>query len=345
MTDFKKIPKVDLHYHLDGGLRPQTVLELAKSQSIKLPTENLEELKKYLSVKDDCVSLVEYLQKFDLPLKCIQTKESQIRVAKEAVIDAKDDGVKYIEVRFAPALMCEKGLSLEDVTENVVTGLKLGEKETGIMARAILVCMRNHSNDKNLEVIEAAKKFLNKGVCGVDLAGDEKNYPPEYHRVVFRKAVNYKIPITIHAGEAAGAENIREAIEGLGAVRIGHGVALKENRSVYFLVKRKKIPLEMCLTSNVQTKATLTLEEHPIRKYFDDGIIVTANTDNITVSNTTMSKEYELLSTSFGFSVKELMTLTNNAVKSSFLSKEEKDKLSELIQDAVIDYRIENIAP
>lgn len=332
MDLIKRMPKVDLHYHLDGGMRPQSIIEIARKENITLPTYDLKEIKPYLSVTDNCPSLVEYLKKFDLPLKCLKTKQSQIRAAKEAVEDAAAENVKYIEIRFAPQLMTEGGLSVYDVTENVLEGIREGSKKTGVKARAILICMRHHDKAKNLEVIEAARAYLKNGVCAVDLAGDEKNYPPELHRDVFVKAAHYGIPVTIHAGEADGPQNIATAINELGAVRIGHGIRLRENSKLYYDVLSREIPLEICVTSNVHTKAASSFEEHPIRKYFDDGLIVTANTDDATVSDTNMTKELTILSQKFGFSNDEIKTVVLNGAKNAFLDNDEKRKLINSIE-------------
>lgn len=327
MDFIERMPKIDLHNHLDGGLRPKTVIEIAQDEGIELPNYDEKEIMKYITVGDNCESLVEYLEKFDLPLKCLQSKKAQRRVAKEAVEDAAKHNVKYIEIRFAPQLMTEKGLSCADVIRNVISGLLEGEKETGTIARAVVCCMRHHSEEKNLEAVRAASEFLRRGLGGVDLAGDEAHYPPQLFKKVFDEAYKYGIPITIHAGEAAGAENVKVAIKELGAVRIGHGIRIYEDNEVVNLVKERGIPLEICVTSNVQTKAAPSFEQHPIRKYFDMGISVTANTDNTTVSNTDMTRELNILKDKFGFSNLELMQLQLNAAGAAFLDKPEKEKL------------------
>lgn len=333
MSFIKNMPKVDLHYHLDGGLRPQTVIEIAGREGIALPAHNAEDIAPYLKVREGCTSLAEYLEKFDLPLKCLQTAYSQRRIAMEAVEDAASQNVKYIEVRFAPQFMVEGGLTVSEVTSNVIEGLKAGEAAFKTKARAVLICMRHHDIQKNLEVIETAKKFMGKGVCGVDLAGDEAGYPPQLSREVFELACKYGIPVTIHAGEAGGAENIYEAIENLGAVRIGHGIRLKENSRLLDFIKYRRIPLEICVTSNVQTKAAASFETHPIREYFDAGLTVTVNTDNTTVSNTNITREYEILQEKYGFTHDEIKQLVFNAANAAFLEEPEKNRLVEKIYD------------
>lgn len=333
MSFIENMPKVDLHYHLDGGLRPETVFEIAKKQDMALPTQDAEELAKYLKAEENCTSLVEYLEKFDLPVKCLQSAYAQRRVAMEAVEDAASHNIRYIEVRFAPQLMTEGRLTVSEVTSNVIEGLMAGEDRFKTKARAILVCMRHHSVSKNLEVIEAARQFLGKGVCGVDLAGDEAGFPPQASREVFSLACKYGIPVTIHAGEAGGAENIYEAVKNLGAVRIGHGIRLKENPRLLDLIKQRRIPLEICVTSNIQTKAAASFATHPIREYFDAGINVTVNTDNTTVSNTDLTREYEILQKQYGFTDDELKQLVFNAANAAFLEQPEKNRLFEEIYE------------
>jgi adenosine deaminase len=333
MSFIDEMPKVDLHNHLDGGLRPETVTDIAQKEGIALPTYDVREIRSYLTVEDNCGSLVEYLEKFDLPLLCLQSEYAQRRVAKEAVEDAAKQNVKYIEVRFAPQLMVERGLSCSNVIKNVIDGLKDGEKETGTVAGAIVCCMRHHTKEQNLEAIRAAAEFLNRGLAGVDLAGDEFHFPPQLFREEFKLARSLGIPVTIHAGEAGGPENIKEAVENLGAARIGHGIRLKEDKDIYSMVRAKNIPLEICVTSNVQTKAAPSFHEHPVREYFDDSVNVTINTDNTTVSNTNITRELKILTERFGFDKNELEKLELNAARAAFLSEAEKNKLVSVISN------------
>jgi adenosine deaminase len=322
----KKLPKVDLHYHLSGGLRLSTIKEIALSEGIELPaTEH--QLQTLLQAPENCTSLSEYLTKFKLPSLCLQTSANLKRAAYEAVEDMTKDNVKYLEIRFAPQLHIEKGLLLENVVSSVIEGMKEGERNFGIVARLILICLRDHDIKRNMEILELTRKFLGKGVVGIDLAGDEATFPPHMHKSVFEKAHELGIPITLHAGEGAGAESIREAVSGLFAQRIGHGVKLKENEEVFRLVKEKKIPLEMCLTSNIQTKAASSWQAHPIKEYYDQGIIVTVNTDNTTVSNTTLTKEYEIMIHQYGFTLHDLKKLSIGALQVSFLEDQEKELL------------------
>jgi adenosine deaminase len=333
MGFIEEMPKIDLHYHLDGGLRPQTVIDIAQKENIELPAKDTAGITPYLTVGDNCKSLNEYLEKFDLPLKCLQSPYSQRRVAKEAVEDAAAQNEKYIEVRFAPSLMTSAGQSISEVVGNVAEGLKEGEKLTGVRAQAILCCMRHQDAKVNIEVVKAAKEFLGKGVCALDLAGDEADFPPKLHKEAFKLAQSLGVPVTIHAGEAGGAQNIYDSIEELGALRIGHGIRLKEDKNIFETVKQKRTPLEICVTSNVQTKAAQSFETHPIREYFDAGIVVTVNTDNTTVSNTNLSREFHILEDKFGFTHAEMKQLALNAANSAFLSEKEKKELAAKINE------------
>ena len=333
MSFIDDMPKIDLHYHMDGGLRPQTVIEIAQKKGILLPAQDAQGITPYLAIGEECQSLAEYLEKFDLPLKCLQSSYAQRRVAYEAVEDAAMHNVRYIEVRFAPQLMVAGGLTVDGVTANVIEGLKAGEIQFKTQARAILVCMRHQGSEKNLAVIQAAAEYLGKGVCGVDLAGDEAGFPPRLHREAFKLAHKYGIPVTIHAGEAGGADNIYEAVENLGATRIGHGIRLREDKHVFDLVRQRGIALEICVTSNIQTKAASSFDTHPIREYFDAGLAVTVNTDNTTVSNTNLTREFKILEDRYGFTHNEMKKLVLNAAQAAFLDEAEKKKLIKNISD------------
>ncbi|MFC0214960.1 adenosine deaminase [Paenibacillus chartarius] len=332
MDHVRLLPKVDLHIHLDGSMRPATVIELAAEEGIRLPDTDPARLAAHLQASEMCGSLGDYLAKFDLPLRCLQTSEGLRRAAYELVMDAHADRVKYIEVRFAPLLHTAGRLSAEEVIAEVLHGLERGERESGTLARAIVICLRSHDPAENIRVIHAAHSFQGRGVVGVDLAGDEARFPPQLHRDVFRLADRYGFPVTLHAGEAAGAENIRECVSHMHAVRIGHGVRLKESEPLVQWIKERNIALEMCVTSNIQTKAVRCWEEHPIKEYFEQGILVTVNTDNTTVSNTTMTQEYEKIMKLYRFTIGEMKQLILNAANVSFLETERKRELTASLQ-------------
>lgn len=323
----RQMPKVDLHVHLDGSVRPAMIRSLAANRpDIALP-ESDEELLARMQVDERCESLIEYLSTFSFVLPFMQTAEALERAAYELVEQASLEGVRYIEVRFAPWLHMEQGLTVEAAIRHTLIGLSMGEAEFGTIARAIVICLRSHPHVWNVRAIEAASAFYGQGVVAVDLAGDEASYPASGFTDIFELARKLKLPVTIHAGEAAGAFNVRTAVERLGAMRIGHGVRMEEDPSVMELVKERKIPLEMCPVSNIQTKAVESWDVYPLRKYMDEGIIVTVNTDNRTVSGTTMTKEYAMLMRECGLSLSEIAALVMNGVHAAFLEEELKGQL------------------
>lgn len=321
------LPKVDLHLHLDGSVKPGTVIELARETGGTLPTWEPELLLPYLQVTGECKSLAEYLNKFHLIGQFLHTPSSLVRVAYEVVEQAAAHHCMYIEVRFAPQLHRKLGLTVEDTIRYVLEGLMQGERDFGVTARCIAICLRGHSEELNREVIRAAALFMGKGVVAVDLAGAEAVYPPELYRDIFAMARERSLPITIHAGEAAGAASVKSAVEKLGASRIGHGVRMKEDLYVFELIKNKQIPLELCPISNLQTKASNSWDTYPLREYFEQGIMVTVNTDNLTVSNTTITNEYRNLRDQLGFLEEELCRIALNGAHAAFLEGREKKQL------------------
>ncbi|MCS4475829.1 adenosine deaminase [Clostridium botulinum] len=331
--NFKKLPKIELHCHLDGSLRVDTILDIAKKDNIPLPSYNKKELINYVSIMDDCNSLDEYLNKFFIPNKVMQTKENLKRIAFELLEDVATDNVKYIEVRFAPLLHVEKGLNIEEIIESVLEGIKEAEKLYDIKGNLILGCMRNMDIPSAFEVVKKGSKFIGKGVVAIDLcAGEEPHFPGKYIEVLkLAKECGYRI--TIHAGEAGVGENVLEAITLLNAERIGHGIYIKNCAEAYKLVKEKNIPLEVCPTSNLHTKAFESYETHPFMDFLKDGIKVTINTDNMTVSNTTITKELEMLNKFCGLSIEDYKILYLNAVEASFASPETKEMLKSYVKE------------
>lgn len=317
--------RIELHCHLDGSLKVDFVDEMLREQGIAMGREELEEK---LKVRPDCTSLTEYLEKFDLPLQCLQTEEGLEQAAYEIVLDAAKDDVAYIEVRFAPMLSTNKGLTCGKVIESVILGLKRGEKETGVYASAIVCAMRHHSLEQNMEMLQAAKRFVGKGVCALDLAGDESAFPTSLFRELFIQAKEWGIPFTIHSGECGSVDNIREAIE-LGAGRLGHGIALEKSEELRRLCKEKGIGIEMCPTSNLQTKAVDSLERYPLKQFLEEGLLVSVHTDNRTVSGTTMEQEEVLVKEHLQISDEMWLQCTKNAIQTAFASDEIKEKLME----------------
>lgn len=317
--------RIELHCHLDGSLNVDFVDAMLRKQGINIERKELEEK---LKVKPDCTSLTEYLEKFDLPLQCIQTKEALEQAAYELVMDAAKDDVAYIEVRFAPMLSTEKGLTCTEVIDSVVHGLKKGERESGTYAYAIVCAMRHHSLEQNLDMLKAAKPFVGKGVCALDLAGDESAFPTRLFRELFIQAKEWQIPFTIHSGECGSVDNIREAIE-LGARRLGHGIALEKSPELRLLCKEKGIGIEMCPTSNLQTKAVEGLDSYPLKQFLEEGLLVSVHTDNRTVSGTTMEQEEKLVKERLQISEEMWLQCTRNAIQTAFASEEIKQKLME----------------
>jgi adenosine deaminase len=289
----------------------------------------MEALKSLVEVPEDCDSLIEYLKRFELPLKLMQTKSAIARIAYELVEDAALEGVRYIEIRFAPHLHLEKGLSLETVIEAALEGAKNGEGQTGTRANLILCCMRHLTPESSLELVEAGKSFLGQGVVALDLAGDEQNFPPEAHAEAFERAKNYGYHRTVHAGETGNPENIRKSIEILYAERIGHGVCLENDPVLFKSLQHSNIALEMCPTSNLHTKAAESYFSHPLHRYLTQGIRVTLNTDNRTVSGITLREEFKNMHQA-GLNIADVEKLYQNAVDSIFDSEDEKQRLRNL---------------
>ncbi|MEG2438160.1 MAG: adenosine deaminase [Lachnospiraceae bacterium] len=321
------IRMIDLHVHLDGSLEPSEILQLAELSQVPLPTNDVYELRNLLTVQEDCTSLSEYLEKFKLPLTVLQTDIEIERSVCFLVTKLAKQGLCYAEIRFAPQLHIQKGFSQNEIVTAAVNGLKKGIQLSGMPCQLILCCMRGNQNyNENIETIAVSKHFLHKGICAVDLAGNESAYPTNAFTDVFDYASQLDIPIIIHAGEAAGAQSVKQALE-LGAVRIGHGIHAIEDLELLRTIKSKKIILETCFTSNLQTKSIEQMKDYPIKDFMDYGVLVTVNTDNMTVSGTTLKKEYQLLKEYFFCSEEMLKQFALNAAEGAFVSKHEKEIL------------------
>ena len=310
--------KVELHLHLDGSIRPSTISEILNI--------NLEEAKKLSTIETKCASLKEYLTKFDIPLKIMQTKENLERVAFELAQDLQKDDVIYAEIRFAPNKHLKSGLTLDEVVTAILKGLS----QVPIKMNLILCMMRGDSYEQNLKVIKLAKKYLNHGVVAIDLAGSEASYPVNLYQELFEIAQKENIPFTIHAGEADGPLSVINAIN-LGAKRIGHGVRAIESEKALKLIKEKNITLEVCPKSNLDTNMYEKLSNHPIKKLYDMGLLVTINTDNRTVSNTNLTKSYQDLQEVFSFTKQDFLKMNENALQSAFLKQDEIEELLALL--------------
>lgn len=315
---------IDLHLHLDGSLPIKTVLKLAKLQNIALPGEDEETLRKYLAVSPSAKSLNDYLRCFDLPLMLLQSCEAVKIALYELICELKEQGIIYSEIRFAPQLHTKCGCTQREIIEAAITGLDKAQKDFNTKSNLILCTMRGGSEEDNLLTVSLAAEYLGNGVCAVDLAGAEALYKTELYRNVFSLAARLCVPFTIHAGEADGVQSVKTAVE-FGARRIGHGVAAVDDDELLDEIKRKNISIECCLTSNLQTKAVSKLENHPIKDFLRLGINATINTDNMTVSDTTVEKELSLLSDIAPEISRK--TLMRNAVNAAFLSDNEREEL------------------
>lgn len=325
----KKLPKVLLHEHLDGVLRPETVIDLAKSSNYTgLPSSDPAQLAKWFHQGANQGSLPKYLEGFTHTIAVMQTEEALERVAYEQAEDLSGDGVIYFETRFAPVFHTRRGLTHQQVVSAVLKGLERGRKDFGISSSLIICAMRNM--DVSLEMAELAVDFRGRGVVGFDLAGEEGGYPPKKHVDAFHYIQRENFNITIHAGEGFGKESIWQAIQYCGAHRIGHGtrliddIALADGKVVKLgdlaqYVLDKRIPLEICLISNVHTGAAPSLAEHPFKVFYQVKFRVTLNTDNRLMSDTSMSKEFAAAAGTFGLGLDDFEKLTINAMKSAFL--------------------------
>lgn len=324
---------IDLHLHLDGSLTPEDILSLARISGVSLPCNDTEALRPLLQAEADCKSLTEYLEKFDLPLQVLQTEETVCRAVYLLAKRLAADGLVYGEIRFAPQLHLQRGLTQQQVVAAAVEGLNKAVAEFGMPAQLIVCCMRMADNRQdNEETVRIAKDFLGKGVCAVDLAGAEAAFPTENFADIFTLAKDLDIPFIIHAGEAAGPESVWQALK-LGAKRIGHGVRSIEDSVLVATLAEKKIPLEMCFTSNLQTKAVKNAASYPLCAFLEQGLVVTVNTDNMTVSGTNLVTEYRLLQKAFGISTDMLRASACNAADGAFLPDSKKDILKKKISD------------
>lgn len=324
------IPKIDLHFHLDGSLRASTVRDLARRINYPLPTEDLSELRKRITVPINCNSLTEFLNCFFNFYDLLKNPFAVERMAFEAVEDAYNQNIKYIEIRFAPQLQAEGDFTAEKVLQAAFRGIERAMSVFDVEAKLILCLFRSHSIEKNMEVVYLADKYRSRGVVAIDLAGDESRYPVELYSECFKEAVKLGIPITIHAGEAAGADSIRNAIN-LGATRIGHGTRLYEDRELMQYVKKNRIGLEVCLTSNLHTAVVRNIEEHPVKEYMNEGLCVTLNTDDPGISEIDLTHEYRVAVRHIGFGVEELLKVIFNACDVAFMDEKSKRLLKKRI--------------
>lgn len=325
-----RLPKAELHVHLDGSLRPETMIELAREYGAELPVWEPEALRDHMHVQD-ARDLLDYLARFDTTLAVMQTAESLERIAYELAEDAAAENVRYMEVRYCPALHTRDGLSLTDAVDAPLRGLRAAERDHRIRTQLIICGLRHFEPAAAVEMAELAVAYKDRGVVAYDLAGGEAGNPPTKFQEAFDLVADRNMPITIHAGEAAGAESIHEAVHRCRANRIGHGTRLYEDPELLRYINDFRIPLEINLTSNVQTRVSPTLEEHPLRRYYDEGLVVSLNTDNRLISGTTVTEEYWRAHQALDFDWDELCDLALMGFESAFLPFQEKVDLIEEI--------------
>ncbi len=313
----KLLPKIELHVHLDGSVRKEAALSLTNGKY------NIQELEDMMVLNSKTADLSDYLTMFDFPISLMQDESSLELIATEFAKDLKEDNVIYAEVRFAPMCHTKKGLSQLKVVESVIRGIK---KVKGININLILCCKRNASQDDNLKTVEVAKKLFHKKVVAVDLAGDEIKYPTEDFKYIFDVLKENDIPYTIHAGEVDNLESLESAIM-MSPKRIGHGVICYKSQKLMNLIKNNDITLEICPTTNIQTNIFESILEHPIYHLYKEGIKVTVNTDNRTISDTNLLNEYCKLVNNFPFTIHDIIAMNVTAINASFLEEKEKSKL------------------
>ena len=323
----RNAPKAELHTHIDGALRVETVIELAKKQHIDLPTYDISALKKLLTNDENCKSLIDYFKPFEYTLSVMQTQESLERVMYEFIEDSFKDNIRYSEARFCPSLHTNNGLSLKQIMNATIKGKEQAEKDFDIKSNLIVCGLRQLDTRSNIELAQLACDYKNKGVVAFDLAGEELNRPAKNHIKAFELATKNNLCRTVHAGEVDGAHSIADAIHYLNAQRIGHGTNLFQDTDLLNYVADRQIGLEICLTSNLQTKSVNDITKHPIKEYLHQHIAVTLNTDSTLISGTTLSKELELAVKLFDFSLDEIKKIMTFGFEQAFIKIDEKENL------------------
>jgi adenosine deaminase len=322
----RRLPKAELHVHLDGSLRPATLLELARERDVELPASDAEGLAHEMLVSG-AKNLEEYLEPFRLTLAVMQDAEAIERVAFELAQDHAAEHVRWVEVRFCPGLCTRGGLTSAEVLDAALAGLARAERASGIRTRIIVCALRSLPPADSLQMAELAVSYAGRGVCAFDLAGAEHGYPVADHVEALRRAEAGGLPITIHAGEGFGSPSIRQAIELGHAARIGHGTRLGEDAALLREVREAGVVLEVCLTSNVQTRVAASYEAHPLRTFYDAGLRVSLCTDNRLMSGVTLTREYEHARDELGFTWEELVAVARMGFESAFAPKETRQEL------------------
>lgn len=325
-----RLPKAELHVHLDGSLRPSTLIELADETGVELPAQSPDELAGLMHVTD-ARNLEDYLARFEITLAVMQTETALERIAYELAVDMAAENVRYAEIRYSPILNTRRGLSLEAAVEAPLRGLYRAGEETGIRTGIIICALRHLDPATSTDLAHLAVSFRDRGVVGFDLAGPEDGHPPSRHLDAFRTAALGDLGVTIHAGEAHGPESIREAVHLCGARRLGHGTRLTSDDRLFGYVNDFRIPVEICLTSNVQTHVVPSHADHPLRRMYDAGLVVSLCTDNRLMSATTLTGEFVHANTALGFDWEELCDVALMGFEAAFLPHDEKVELIERV--------------
>ncbi|HEX8691148.1 MAG TPA: adenosine deaminase [Longimicrobium sp.] len=329
-----RLPKAELHVHLDGSLRPETMLELAAEYGKKMPAHDPAHLADYMHVQD-ARNLVEYLARFEITLSVMQTADALERIAYELAEDLAAENVRYAEIRYSPILNTRDGLPLTEAVDAPLRGLRRAEAEFGIRTAIIICGIRNMEPATSRDLADLTVAYKDRGVVAFDLAGAEYNYPAKKHKDAFYTVINKNMAATIHAGEAYGPESIHQALHYCRANRIGHGTRLFEDPDLMRFINDFRIPLEICLTSNVQTRAVQGFDTHPVRLYYDQGLVLSLNTDNRLMSATTVTEEYWRAHRHLGFTWDELVDITLMSFDSAFLHRPEKLQLIEKVREEI----------
>jgi adenosine deaminase len=334
----ERLPKAELHCHLDGSVRPQTLIELGRESKVAMPRDDAEALRDYMIVRD-AHNLEEYLARFTVTLSVMQTAEALERIAYELAADAWHEGVWYLETRFAPNLNTRGGLTSAQALAAAIKGLARAEKEFGIVGRVLVCALRTLPPSASMDMARLAVDHHGRGVVGFDLAGAEHGNPASVHSEAFNHARQHDVACTCHAGEGAGAASVRDAVHSCCASRIGHGTRLIEDDELTNYVNDRRIAVEICLTSNVQTHATPSLEQHPLPEYLRRGLNVVLNTDNRLMSGVSLTDEYLVASRELGLDFDALSQMAINGFESAFLPFAEREVLAERARRRIDELR------
>ncbi|MEA2081574.1 MAG: adenosine deaminase [Elusimicrobiota bacterium] len=332
-----KFPKVDLHCHLDGSIRPETIFDIMKAAGAELPCDVPADIADYVQVDSSCRSLTDFLSKFEFFYPYLKSPESMERIAYELCEDAAKENIRYMEVRFAPCLQASEKVTQEDILKSVLAGFKKGERDFDIKTGSLLCAYRGTPGEDWEETYSLAEKFAGRGVCGMDLAGDESRFPGAPFAAIFDRARDAGIPVTIHAGEAAGWESVKEAVDVLHASRIGHGVRMAENNVFFNRMKDVGVVFEVCVTSNVQTGVCADYKSHPLADFYKKGIKTTINTDDRGVSNIDLTHEWNIVQTKCGLEIEDVLDMNIFAVEAAFCPDDMKNILKNRIQKETRD--------